>query len=147
MLFRLLQQTFIHRAQFGIGFFQQVLHALIGGGERSGFRQLLESGHGLQLGGEVVEAVGLLCQHGGHDVLRVVVLQQHRQTRLHKVGHFGDGVVCQFTRREGGVGGFQHFADAQVAVHQHTQNAQSGTAQRVGVFVAGGNQADAPDAD
>ena len=48
--FILLQQAFIDFAQRGIGFFQQVLHAFVGGSERGGFGQLFESGNGLQFG-------------------------------------------------------------------------------------------------
>ncbi|CWM57614.1 Uncharacterised protein [Neisseria meningitidis] len=75
--FVLLQQAFIDFAQRGIGFFQQVLHAFVGGGERGGFGQLFERGNGLQFGGQIVQTARLLGEYGGNDVLRIIVLQQH----------------------------------------------------------------------
>ena len=76
--FVLLQQAFIDFAQRGIGFFQQVLYAFVGGGERGGFGQLLERGNGLQFGGQIVQTARLFGEYGGNDVLRIVVLQRKR---------------------------------------------------------------------
>ena len=141
-----LQQVFVHRAQLGIGFFQQVLHALVGGGKGGGFGQFFKRLNGLQFVCQVVQTVGMLRQHGGNGVLRVIVLQQHRQTRLHKIRHFGNGVRRQQIFGELRGNRVQQVIDRQGTVHQHPQHAQCRTAQRVGVFVARGNQPNAPNA-
>ena len=90
-----LQQIFLHRTQLGIGFFQQILHALVSSGKRGGFGQFFKRFNGLQFIRQIIQTVGTLRQHSGNRVLRVIVLQQHRQTRLHKIRHFGNGVSRQ----------------------------------------------------
>ena len=88
----------------------------------------------------------MLRQNGGNGVLRVIVLQQHGQARLHKVGNFGSGIFRQQPCGELCGGVIQQVFDGQGRIHQHPQHAQRGAAQRVGVFVARRNQSDAPNA-
>ena len=145
--FVLLQQAFVNRAQLGIGFFQQVLYAFVGSGERGSFGQLFERGNGLQFGHYVVQTARLFRQYGGNDVLRIIVLQQHGQTRLHEVGGFRRRFFVEQTLREAVEGRLNQFVYVQTVLHQHTQNTQCGAAQGVWVFVAGRNQTDAPNAD
>ena len=145
--FVMLQQAFIDFTQLGIGFFQQVLHAFVGRGQCGGFGQLFERGNGLQFGHYVIQTARLFRQYGGNDVLRIIVLQQHGQTRLHEVGGFRRRFLVEQTFGEAVEARLNQLVHVQTVLHQHPQNTQGGATQGVGVFVAGRNQANAPNTD
>ena len=74
-------------------------------------------------------------------------MQQHGQTRLHEVGGFRRRFIVEQTFGEAVEGRLNQFVYVQTVLHQHPQNTQGGAAQGVWVFVAGRNQADAPNAN
>ena len=74
-------------------------------------------------------------------------MQQYGKARLHEVGGFRRSFFVEQTFGEAVEGRLNQLVYVQAILHQHPQDTQGSAAQGVGVFVAGRNQTDAPNAD
>jgi hypothetical protein len=131
------------------GLLQDVLDALVGGGQGFGFRQGAEGGHRVQARRHPVDAGGGLDHHGLHLVRSAaLVLQVDAQPVLHELEHVHRHAGGDLLGVELGPGQFQqlHQVQGQGLFHEHAQHAQGGPAQGEGILVAGGDGADAEDA-